>query len=104
MGHNNVIRGTENYDQVIKLVVLGHNNVFHHMFIRNLQVCGHNNHFKSLHLSRQPNNTGFQNKFSNVNLVQYDSDDENDDEEEPVESSEDSSVDSDSSDNDVDEQ
>ncbi len=58
-----------------------------------------------MHLSKQPNNTGFQNKFSNVNLVQDDSDDENDDnddQDEYQESSGDSSDDSDSFESDFD--
>lgn len=70
MGHNNIIRGTGNDEAISKLTVLGHNNVINRLLIKNLEICGHNNCFKNLHLTKQPVNNGFSNKFSNVDLVE----------------------------------
>lgn len=69
MGHNNVIRGTENFEKVHKLVVIGHNNTVRNCHINRMEVLGHNNTFKHLHLNKQPANNGFNNKFSNVGLL-----------------------------------
>ena len=63
MGHNNVVKGTEDYETIKKLVVLGHNNVINQLSIKDLEICGHNNNFKHLVLTKQPVNNGFQNKI-----------------------------------------
>lgn len=75
-GHNNVIRGGNGVETIKKLVILGHNNIVTKLQIKSLEICGHNNNFKSLHLYKQPSNNGFHNKFSNVDLVEEE-DDEN---------------------------
>mmetsp|Transcript_16886 Transcript_16886/g.16548 ORF Transcript_16886/g.16548 Transcript_16886/m.16548 type:complete len:200 (-) Transcript_16886:136-735(-) len=69
MGHNNVVRGTENFEKVHKLVVIGHNNTVRNCHINRMEILGHNNTFKHLHLNKQPANNGFNNKFSNVGLL-----------------------------------
>lgn len=64
MGHNNSVKGSNAFELVKKFVILGHNNTVAQLNIRNLEICGHNNVCKSLVLSEQPTNNGFQNKFN----------------------------------------
>ena len=72
-GHNNIITGVHADEEISKLVVLGHNNVIRNLTIRVIEVQGHNNNFKNLQLLKMPVDSGYQNKFSNVDLLEDDS-------------------------------
>mmetsp|Transcript_3600 Transcript_3600/g.3047 ORF Transcript_3600/g.3047 Transcript_3600/m.3047 type:complete len:242 (-) Transcript_3600:178-903(-) len=74
MGHNNTICGTDEFEKLEKLVVLGHNNIVKNLMINRIEVLGHNNNFKYLYVHKQPLNNGFNNKFSNVGVMEQGSD------------------------------
>ena len=76
LGHNNTVSGTKEFEKVNKLVVIGHNNVIKQLMINRIEVLGHNNSFKSLFVQKQPKNNGFNNKFSNVGIMEQESDNE----------------------------
>ena len=74
MGHNNELNGTQHGESIDKLVVLGHNNVIKDLEIGTLEVLGHNNVFKRLTWMKEPANSGYENKYYDVQVWGGDTD------------------------------